>query len=446
MNLRKRLTIYSTTIFGAVFFICALLILVAFYKSSTNIIYKELKNDALLTAFYYLEKDELPLKDHWLISKEFEQNIKRNKIVIYNSQDAIAYGNTVADQNITPKILETIRQKKSLNFKMENNFYQGIFYPDNQGDFVVITTATTTNFNGQINSLLLILLFVFLTGLLAIYFVSIYISNVAYRPLKQIVKKVNQISYTNLDTSMEVPNSKDELASLIDSYNALLKRLSQSISNQKNFINYASHEFKSPLTAISGNLEVFAQRPRSQEEYQNMAQNVLDSVYKIESILNNLLLLSSLEVREYAKTPVRVDEILWKVNQQILAKTNAKLNIEILVEDFSDLKLIANETLLELAIYNLVDNAVKYGQDQTVDLCLYKEKDRLCLKIKDKGKGIPEAEIPLITNIFYRSAKNSHLPGSGIGLTLTCAILELHHIDFSLQSTLDQGTEITLLF
>ncbi|MHC5310456.1 HAMP domain-containing sensor histidine kinase [Myroides sp. LJL116] len=446
MNLRKRLTIYSTTIFGVVFFICALLILVAFYRSSTNIIYKELKNDALLTAFYYLEKDELPLKEHWLISKEFEQNIKRNKIVIYNSKDAIAYGNTVADQNITPKILESIRQKKSLDFKIENNFYQGIFYPDNQGDFVVITTATTTNFNGQINSLLLILLFVFLTGLLAIYFVSIYISNVAYRPLKQIVKKVNQISYTNLDTPIEVPNSKDELASLISSYNGLLNRVAQSISNQKNFINYASHEFKSPLTAISGNLEVFAQRPRSQQEYQQMAKNVLDSVYKIENILNNLLLLSSLEVREYTKTPVRVDEILWKVHQSIASKTKAIILVEILVEDFSDLKLMANETLLELALFNLVDNAVKYGQDKPVELRLFKQEDRLCLKITDKGKGIPEAEIPLITNIFYRSAQNSHLPGSGIGLTLTCAILQLHNIDFSLESTLDKGTEITLLF
>lgn len=446
MNLRKRLTLYSSVIFGVVFLVCALIIFFAFYKSTKNSIYQQLKNDALLTAFYYLEQDELPWQEHWLIGKEFEKNIKKNKIAIFDNQDQIVYGNHLQDKDLTNEVLQEIRQKKQYNFKTKDQFYNGIFYIDNQGDFVVVSTESTTEFYKAMNNLLTILFFVFLAGIISIYLLSRHLSNIAYKPLKKIVNQVNAIDYHSMDQQVELPNTKDELDVLIQSYNALLQRLSHSVVNQKNFINYASHEFKTPLTAISGNLQVFGQEPRSPQQYQQMSQKVLQQVYHIESILNNLLVLSNLKSESQQNKDFRLDEVLWNIFDKILQQHQFQITVNIQVQHPDDLIIYANQTLIELALYNLVENAVKYGLNKPVELILTLDNKDLVLKIVDKGKGISNDEIPLLNQIFFRGQQVSDIPGSGIGLNLVASIFELYHIEFQIHSTLNKGTQVTVLF
>ncbi len=449
MNLRNRLTLYSTITFGIVFCLASLLIFIAYYKRAQDNIFNELENTTLLSAIYYLEQDELPQNEHSVIRDQFRTTILSKNVAVINANNVVEFGQLVDDPNITNKILDLVRQKETFYFKSNNEFYYGMFYPDNQGDFVVFTKETGTEYASQIKSLLLILGIVLLLGLLAIYILSRYISNVAYMPIKDIVKQVNTVNYSNLEQGIEVPKTDDELEELITTYNKLLARLSESFLIQKNFINYVSHEFKTPLTAISGSLEVFAQKERTPEEYNQVTKEALENVYKIEDILSNLLLLSGLKNAEHQSHLIRIDELVWDINEALqskLAEFKTQLHIDIQVADFALLEFKGNETLIHLALYNIIENAIKYSNNNPISILLKSVDGRLNLILTDHGKGIAPDDLTFIKQTFYRGKNVGDIKGSGIGLSLATIIFDQHNIGFDIQSTLQKGTVITLSF
>jgi methyl-accepting chemotaxis protein len=148
----------------------------------------------------------------------------------------------------------------------DNQFYYGIFYPDNQGDFVVFVKSPNDSFQSQILRLAIIMLSVLMLGLLAIYFLSRYLSNIVYKPISNVVKRINTVDYNNISTAITSTNTNDEIEELIKSYNKLLGRISENVLLQQNFINYVSMNLK-PFGGHLRNLEVFAQKDRTPEEY-----------------------------------------------------------------------------------------------------------------------------------------------------------------------------------
>ncbi|MDM1501574.1 HAMP domain-containing histidine kinase [Myroides marinus] len=449
MNLRTRLTTYSTIAFGIVFLAASLLIFLAYFSKTQDSIYRALKNTTLLSAIYYLEQDELSQSEHSVIKEEFRAAIQSKNVAVFDEANELSYGSLLDDPILTLDELNIVRAEKSHHFKNKNYFYYGIYYPDNQGDFVVFTRESTTDFIGQMQNLVFILSLVLIGGLAAIYFLSRYISNIAYKPIKNIVKQVNEVNYSNLEHGIEVPKSNDELEELISTYNNLLTRLSETFLIQKNFINYVSHEFKTPLTAISGNLEVFAQKERTPAEYQQVAHDALENIYKIENILSNLLLLSGLKHTERDRGLIRIDELIWDIYealQEKLIEFKTTIHIDIEVEDFSKLEYKGNETLIHLALYNIIENAIKYSNNNPISIKLSVVNNHLQVIVKDQGKGIAEDELAFIKQTFYRGKNVGTIKGSGIGLSLATIIFEQHHIGFDIASDLQQGTVITLTF
>ncbi|MDR0229202.1 MAG: HAMP domain-containing histidine kinase [Flavobacteriaceae bacterium] len=449
MNLRNRLTTYTTTAFGIVFITAALIIFWAFYNKSERAMYSELKNNSWLTAIYYLEKDELPAAEHSSIATQFKATVLSPNVAVVDSANVIQYGKLVKDTALTPTLLNQIRQEKNKQFSTPEAFYYGIYYPDNQGDFVVVIKTEKTEFLSQIHNLLFILTAVLLGGLLIIYLLSRYISNLAYKPIRHITQQVNKIDYTNLEQGIEVPNTKDELADLIQTYNNLLTRLSHGYMVQKNFINYVSHEFKTPLTAMAGNLEVFAQKDRTPEEYKKVSQQALEGIYKLEDILNNLLLLAGLNQSNYYNDTFRIDEVIWDIYDALQDKiqaNNTVINIDIQVSDYALLEYKGNQILFYLALYNLIENAVKYSNGQPINILLQNSDQKLEIIIQDNGKGIAPEDLQHITETFYRGNNVDEVKGSGIGLSLATKILKQHNISYNIYSTLGKGTRIILLF
>lgn len=449
MNLRNRLTTYTTTVFGIVFIVTSFIIFWAFYNKSERTVYSELKNNAWLTAIYYLEKDELPAAEHSSIATQFKATVLSPNVAVVDSSNLVQYGKLVKDATLTPALLNQIRKERNKPFSSQDAFYYGIYYPDNQGNFVVITKSDKTEFLGQIHNLLFILTAVLLGGLLIIYLLSRYISNLAYQPIRHIAQQVNQIDYTNLEQGIEVPDTKDELADLIQTYNNLLTRLSNGYMVQKNFINYVSHEFKTPLTVMAGTLEVFAQKDRTPEEYRKVSQQALEGIYNLEDILNNLLLLAGLNQSNYYNDTFRIDEVIWDIYDALQDKiqlNKTRVTIDIQVSNYSLLEYKGNQILFYLALYNLIENAVKYSDSQPIEVLLQSKNQQLEIVIQDHGKGIATEDLQHITETFYRGNNVDEVKGSGIGLSLASKILAQHHIAYTITSALGKGTRITLLF
>ncbi|AWG26210.1 HAMP domain-containing sensor histidine kinase [Flavobacterium kingsejongi] len=449
MTIRNRLTLISSLTFGVVFVIASALVYYIFYDSSKKIIFNELAKTVQLTGIFYLEEDELSSKEHKAIRAQFKENIQNSEFKIYNAENGISYGNKTPDPLITPAILDAVRNREKVYFKHEQYFYYGIYYPDNQGNFVVFIKAENEFFQSQKKLLLIILTSVLCSGLIIILLVSKALSNIAYRPITHVINQVNAIEPHSLNESIISTNSNDEIQDLITTFNNLLSRLSDTFVIQKNFINYVSHEFKTPLAAISGNLEVFAQKERTGAEYKEVAQDALKNVYHIEEILNTLMTISGLRSIASENETARVDEIIWGIIDRIALsyppeETSIQANIEVSHEALLSVK--GNTLQLQLALYNIIENAVKYADHNPVKITLTNIRNQLKLIVQDFGRGIPENELAHINQPFFRGSNVSGVTGSGIGLSLATLIFRQHNISFFITSEKDHGTLIELVF
>lgn len=449
MTLRNRFTLISSLSFGVVAIITFLIVFLAYYDSTKNSYFKELKNVSFIAAIYYLEKDELPQYKHAEIKKEYRSLIESQMVSVYDKNDSVSFGKLVNDKAITRNYLDFARKNKSVQFMAGDYFYYGIYYPDNQGDFVVVVKASAQEFQSQIFRLLVIVLLVLILGLITIFFLSRYLSKIVYQPLSNVVKQINSADYNSISRAITSSNTNDEIDELIKSYNKLLGRISENILVQQNFINYVSHEFKTPLASISGNLEVFAQKDRSPEEYQQVVKESLKDVFYIESILNNLLMMSGLRDKEHTFSKFRLDEVIWNIYENLQPKalqSKSTIKVSLEVKDSSLLEFNGNETLLHLAIYNLVENAIKYSAQKPIELLLSDDNSYLQIIIKDHGIGIDKEELNKITTTFYRGKNVDNIKGSGIGLSLTKSILDYYSIELKINSNIGEGTSVELGF
>lgn len=449
MTLRNRFTLISSLTFGVFSVVTSLIIFYTFYDSSRNFYFNALQNVALTSAIYYLEKDELPTTRHAHIKAEYRNVIQNTNVAVYNQDNQVAFGKNLKDRNIHTQQLNTVRKNKRTQFMSKDYFYYGIYYKDNQGNFVVFVRSSNAAFQSQIFQLSVIILSVLLIGFVGIYLLSRYLSGIVYKPVSEVANRINLADYNDISKAITTTNTNDEINDLINAYNKLLGRISESVMVQQNFINYVSHEFKTPLAAISGNLEVFAQKDRSPEEYKKVTGDVLNHVFEIERILNNLLLMSGLKKLEESHQLFRLDELIFKICHSFEGPGKAipAFDIRILIDDHHKLEFCGNETLLHLAIYNIIENAVKYSEGkEEVTITILEEGSQLCLTVSDHGKGIPVQDLPKITGTFYRAANVGDTKGSGIGLSLSKAIFDHHHITMSVQSREDFGTTVALRF
>ncbi|KAA0129303.1 HAMP domain-containing histidine kinase [Chryseobacterium sp. SN22] len=449
MTLRNRFTLISSLSFGIVSVITFVVIFIAYYDSTKLAYFDRLKNTALISAIYYLEKDELPKPRHTQIKKEYNHLIQKSQVAVYNPNNVVTFGMNLDDRNIRPQDLQKARANGKVQFMADNHFYYGIYYPDNQGNFVVFVKSSSDSFSSQVIRLLIIMLSVLAVGLLAIYLLSRYLSKVVYKPVSEVIRRINSVSETDISQAITSTNTHDEIDELIKSYNRLLGRIGENMLLQQNFINYVSHEFKTPLAAISGSLEVFARKERSPQEYREVAEEVLENVYEIESILNNLLLMSGLSKIEKPRQLFRIDEVVWKVHEKLQNHRNrnhAVISVKLEVTNFSLLEYHGNETLLYLALYNIVENALKYSDNSPVTIRIYEKEGHLAIDVEDSGVGIAPEDLLKITETFYRGKNVGAVKGSGIGLSLSESILRHHGIEMSIGSALGKGTTVSLVF
>lgn len=444
MKLRKRLTILSSITFGVIFLIASTIIYGLFYKTNETSVIKNLKKTALVTGIYYLEKDEQSLQEHNNIRREFENLISRDDIAVFDEFDEVAYGKMVNDSVIRPFDLNQVRKKKEHVINTRNDFYYGLYYADNQGDFVVFVKENKDVFNTLMNRLLYILVIVLVLGLFIIYLLSRFLGNMAYEPIQKIIDQVRQKEIDRLNEPIRLQQSYSEIQELVETYNDLMAKASETFVIQKNFINYVSHEFRTPLAAISGSLEVFSQKDRTPEEYQEVASRSIERVKELEEILNNMLLLSgAINSKDFMF--FRIDEIIWNIVEEVTVSLKAHIHVDFKVENVGLLSVKGNEKQLQLALYNLIENGLKYSENKPLYISLSEKENKLHLVIKDEGIGIDENDLPYIQQTFYRGKNVGDIKGSGIGLSLASTIFKIHQIDFNI-ITSNQGTEIHLQF
>jgi signal transduction histidine kinase len=229
----------------------------------------------------------------------------------------------------------------------------------------------------------------------------------------------------------------------------MLERLETAFGVQKVFIANASHELRTPLTSINGQLEVLMMKERSTTEYKNALSSVLDDIRSLIDLSNRLLLIA----RTSAEGPVnfnqnvRIDEILWQVREEMMRfNTGYKVQISIdpSLTDFDQMMVAGDESLLKVAISNIIDNACKYSEDHKVLVKLQSTRNQIGIAFEDRGIGISREDISRIFEPFYRGKNVLTQKGTGIGLSLVNQIIKNHNGQLKIASEINIGTTVTV--
>jgi len=268
-------------------------------------------------------------------------------------------------------------------------------------------------------------------------------------PIKKVTATAKKISISNFSHTILLPQENDEVKELVDSFNLMVLRLKNGIESLDRFNSDVSHELKTPLTVIKGEIEVTLRKQREPVEYQKSMQIVAYEAEQMQNIVENLLLLT-----KYSRENIResfeicsLDSILLNVVDKFSSKIQEK-NLHLVLETIEPISINANCLLISLVFSNLLDNAIKYSQSsKNIYISLHKEKN-IYFKIKDEGIGIEEDKLSKITDRFYRvdDSRNKKIKGFGLGLSIVKNSVELHDAKMEIQSFVNEGTDIKIIW
>ena len=293
-----------------------------------------------------------------------------------------------------------------------------------------------------------------------------FLTKKALTPLQKLTSEVSQIQAQNLSTQLEVPNSKDEIAQLTSSFNEMLTRLDNAFSTQKQFSANAAHELRTPLAVLQTNLEVFEKKQEPEMvEYRQLFTMIKEQTARLSQLVGTLLDMTNLKSvprTDHVSLEELVDEVFCDLDP-----VAEKAGISIHFDDSSSqdlytdvhtpdasalnnniLNITGSYVLLYRAVYNLVENAIKYNRPNGSVTVSVKEKNgQAMILVKDTGIGISPENQKKIFDPFFRvdKSRSRAMGGAGLGLALVDSIAREHGGSVKVLESNEKGSIIALM-
>lgn len=448
MKIKDRLALYFTLIsvliltvaFATIFFIFK-----SFVKAD---FYDRLIVRANIAAQLYLEADEITPDSLNHVRSRYQKPLPGEVVRFYNNKNVASF---IQDkqQYWSSGVIDKVRRDKFAAFTEGNRQTVGIYYKDNQGNFVILVSAPDIQGQERIWDLVGIMGTILACVTLALFFVGRLYAKKALEPIDDIVRQMQLVRASNLSMRVSEGNSKDEIGQLAQNFNRLLKHLENAFEVQQAFVTNASHELKTPVTSIIGEIEVALNKSRSAAEYEDVLRSVLTDAEKLDQTIAGLMELAQVDMNytQAALTGVPVDELIWELNDYWTLKANGTFNVKIehLPDDPEKLLVHANRSLLTIALNNIIANAFKFSDNKPVECRLYADDEHISITISDSGIGIPPGDIDKVFHSFYRGANVKSYNGSGIGLFITSKIISLFNGELLIHSK-PGDTVVTIRF
>jgi signal transduction histidine kinase len=252
----------------------------------------------------------------------------------------------------------------------------------------------------------------------------------ALAPVVALSAAAERINEHHLTERLPRTGNKDEIDRLTEVFNAMTERLNSSFLRIREFTLHASHELKTPLTVMHGELETWLQDQNITAEQRAQVEDTLDEVQRLAKIVDGLTLLTKADAGQVtlAREPVRLDELLreaWTDAQSLARATK----VEVSLGKCSEAMISGDRHRLRQLLLNLCDNAVKYNiPGGKVMLELERIGDGAELRISNTGQGISPQILPRIFEPFYRgdASHSQAIEGCGLGLSIARWIATAH--------------------
>ncbi|MGJ1268564.1 ATP-binding protein [Sphingobacterium spiritivorum] len=450
MGARARLTLLFTLITATILLIFGAVLYFSAKQNRQKEFYALLKKEAVTKAnlFFAAGVDVRTLQNIYHNNRKI---INEVEVAIYTHDFQLLYHDAVDIDVVkeNPSMIDQIYNKGEVQFYLNDWQVIGIRHVY-KGKTYIITAAAYDQYGyNKLANMLWVSILVFVVSILFIYVAGRFFSRRAFAPVREMTEKAREISTTSLHMRLNTGHAKDELTELAKTFNDLLNRLENSFDAQKQFVSNVAHELRTPLAAITAELELSTSRERSIAEYQEVIRNTLNDAKKLGRLSTSLLdfAKATYDPLEISFKPVRVDEILLDAQLQV-QKINKDYKISINFEnDFEHDKQISvngNSYLLMVAFANLFENGCKFSDDKQCRLTVSFTATSITLRFSDEGIGIPEEDLQHIFTPFFRGQNKMFAEGNGIGLPLTRKIISLHKGDITVVSSTETGTTFTV--
>jgi signal transduction histidine kinase len=439
MNIRARLSLTFFAIVVVVLIISSVAIYFFAESDRKADFYRRLKNRSMNTAMVLTEIKEVNAELQRRLEKNNPASLPDQYIVIVDSLGREIYRSTGPDRlRVDSATLAKINLKEEIVLDNENGEGLGFLFHNSNGRYVILATAFDQFGHQSIDNLRSILVLTFVAAILLVSVLSWFYSGRVLKPIAKIIADVGNISEKNLNLRLDEGNQTDELSRLAKTFNDMLSRLQLSFLSQKSFIANASHEIKTPITIMSGEIEVALLQERDNRYYSRILNSVLSGLKNLNNLSTQLLLLAESTSQDSKRkfTSFRLDDIIWETKDWLLKayphyRVEIQFDISIDTDAFS---MLGDEHLVRAALYNLMDNGCKYSIDNHVSLMVdTRQPGWLRLSFVNSGMIMRE-ELQKIFSPFYRSAVHKTEKGFGIGLSLVANVVKLHNGELSVKS------------
>ncbi len=451
LSIKRKLLIYN------IFIQVLILMLFSFSIYKTLEISSKDKIEATLKVIILDIADDIIEHKKEIITREFdeEKEYKFEPLYIRLLKDKkkieeVKNTNFPKDIKINTKYLKQL-PLDFINFEYQKHYIISRLKIQMSNQYYYLEVATNfSTINSTLENLVYILMFIVPIILILSIIGGYFLIYKSFLPIEKLLQKLKNINATDLSKRLESKNKNDEIDLLSQEINNLLQRLEVSFEKISQFSSDASHELKTPLTIIRGEIEIALRKNRSTKEYQDTLSNCLDELITIQQTIDDLLFLAKNEheVLEERKEELYLDEVSLEAFKEM--QTFAKLkdiNLECKIKE--PLQIRGHHKLLKIAIKNILKNAITFShKNTTVTISNYKDENNNIICIEDKGIGIPKKDQEKIFDKFYRTDKsrNKESGGTGLGMSIVEKIIKIHKGEIKLQSEENFGTKVYFVF
>lgn len=276
--------------------------------------------------------------------------------------------------------------------------------------------------------------------------VFLIVADIIVKPISRLTKVTDELAKGNYKVRVNY-EGKDEISSLYASFNQMAVRLAKQETIRQQFISDVSHEFQTPLTAISGFATILKNENLTDEQRQKYADIILFNSNRLSHLSKNMLQLTLLDGEDTSLDKSEFP-LIEQLNRVIEMEDNAALSKDIEIEFIHPKKefiIEADESRMEQVWINLLSNAIKYTNEHgVVTVEVRRTPTELQVRFEDTGVGMSQDAISHIFERFYRQDKSRTIEGNGLGLSIVKRIIDLHHYKIDVESQEDVGSVFTV--
>ena len=272
---------------------------------------------------------------------------------------------------------------------------------------------------------------IILFAIIAVTALSLLLARQATNPLNELTLAMREIGSDRLDRRLKWARRGDEIGKLAETFDEMLARLEAAFARERQFIQDASHELKTPLTSINANAQMLRRWGDADERIRSESlDTIVNESATLANMVNGMLTLAKADSGEsIPKEPLPVAKIAQEaVHSAEPRAVDKNLYVRLHVQTRGTI-VMGDQALLRQMISNLIDNAIKFTDRGGIDVYLKREPSWAVIEIHDTGSGIDADDISYVFERFYRTDKsrNRAVPGTGLGLAIVRSIARVHN-------------------